>query len=150
MYTLRVMMVVRGHRFLAALFAFCQALVYIQAARLVFADLGNIVKILGYAGGYASGLVVGMFIESHLAIGYSRLRVVSSHRGLELEECLREAGYGVTQIAAKGMNGTVTVLDCFVLRRDARRVQQLIAKLDPQAFITSQAVRPLQRGFWQR
>jgi len=48
------------------------------------------------------------------------------------------------------MNGAVTVLECFVLRRDARRVQQLIAKIDPQAFITSQAVRPLQRGFWPR
>lgn len=150
MYTLRVLMVVRGRKLLAMLFAFFQALVYIQAARLVFADLGNMAKVLGYASGFASGLVVGMLIESHLAIGYSRLRVISASRGLELEERLREAGYGVTEVAAKGMNGMVTLLECDVFRRDARRVEQLIAEIDSQAFVTSQAVRPLQRGFWHR
>ncbi len=77
-YTIRILMVMRGRKGLAWIFAFFQASVYVIALRFVLSDLGNWGKTLGYAAGFATGLVVGMAIEERLAIGYSHLRIISS------------------------------------------------------------------------
>jgi len=147
-YTLRIRMVMRGRKELAWIFGFSQAAVYVGAVSLVLSNLGNPFRILGYAAGFATGLVVGMGIEDRLAIGYTHLRVVSQHRGPETVEGLRQAGYGVTEVAARGMDGTVAILHCSVLRKDEKAVTDLIYQLDPHAFITAENVLQVQRGFW--
>jgi uncharacterized protein YebE (UPF0316 family) len=148
LYTVRIMMVVRGRKRLAWLFAFCQSFVYVIGIRAVLSDLGNWGKIIGYAAGFATGIVVGMWIESRLAIGYTHLRLVSARRGVELAERLRGAGYAVTEVAAFGKDGMVTLLYCSVQRRKAAEVEHIAQEVDPEAFITAEAVRSVQRGFW--
>ena len=108
--TLRIFMVVRGGKFLAMLFGFFQALTYVTTIGWVISDLGNWTKILGYAMGFATGLVIGMVIENRLAIGYTNLQIVSPHRGLETAQGLREQGYAVTEVSAHGKDGAVDVL----------------------------------------
>ncbi|MBE9474985.1 MAG: hypothetical protein IMY85_08845, partial [Chloroflexi bacterium] len=71
--TLRILMVVRGRKTLAWLFGLSQALTYITALGWVLSDLGNWTKFLGYAMGFATGLVIGMIIENRLAIGYTNI-----------------------------------------------------------------------------
>jgi uncharacterized protein YebE (UPF0316 family) len=148
-YTLRLMMMVRHRKTLAFVFAFCQASVYVISLRLVFSDLGNWGKILGYAAGFATGLVVGMGIENRLAVGYTHLRIISSQRGSELAGHLREGGYAVTEISAWGKDGAVTVLSCNVERRNASYIDEIVSRYDPGAFITSENMQPVQRGFWR-
>jgi len=148
-YTLRLMMMIRHRKALAFIFAFCQASVYVISLRLVFSDLGNWGKILGYAAGFATGLVVGMWIENRLAVGYTHLRIISSQRGTELAEHLREGGYAVTEIPAWGKDGAVTVLSCNVERRNAVAINGIVNQYDPAAFITSENMQRVQRGFWR-
>jgi uncharacterized protein YebE (UPF0316 family) len=148
LYTMRLMMVVRGRKRLAWIFAFFQASVYIFAIARVLTDLSNVWNLVGYAGGYATGLVVGMTIEGRLAIGHTHLQVVSPGRGEELAEELRALGYGVTEIGARGQDGAVTLLELSVLRRRADEVIRVIAGMDEEAFITAENTRPLMRGFW--
>lgn len=144
------MMVVRGRKGFAWLFGFFQAIIYVVAIRAVLSDLGNWGKIFGYAAGFATGLLLGMWIEGKLAIGYTHLRVISRGLGQELTERLRQAGYAVTEVAAQGKDGTVTLLYCNVLRRKTGEVERIIQEVDPQAFITAEAVRSAQHGFWGR
>jgi len=148
-YTLRLMMMIRHRKALAFVFAFFQASVYVISLRLVFSDLGNWGKILGYAAGFATGLVVGMSIENRLAVGYTHLRIISSQRGTELAGHLREGGYAVTEISAWGKDGAVTVLSCNVERRNAATIDRIVSSYDPAAFITSENMQPVQRGFWR-
>lgn len=150
LYSIRIMMVVRGRKGLAYLFAFCQSIVFVNALRLVFSDLGDWGKILGYTAGYASGMILGMWIEERLAIGYTHFRIISPGRGAELGERLRSDGYAVTEVPAMGRDGAVTLLNCFIFRRDTRRVESEIISIDPDAFVTGEEVRPLQRGYWHR
>jgi uncharacterized protein YebE (UPF0316 family) len=150
LYTLRIMMVARGLKAQAAFFAFCQSLAFVTAIRAVLTNLDQPFIIAGYAAGFATGLVVGMTLESRLAIGYTHLRIVSSGRGAEICERLRGDGYAVTEVPARGRDGTVTLLICDVLRRDAPRVAQLVDNLDPAAFITAESVRSVSHGFWHR
>jgi uncharacterized protein YebE (UPF0316 family) len=149
LYTMRLMMVVRGRKKFAWIFGFCQATVYVIAIRFVLTDIGNWAKIVGYASGFATGLVVGMLIEERLALGQTHLRIISSNQGPAICESLRAGGYGVTEIAARGKDGAVTMLSCNLQRKHAGSVLDLVAQIDPQAFITSESVRPVQHGFWE-
>ncbi len=110
-------MVSRGVKPLATVFAFFQSIVFVLVIRTVLTNLDQPFIVMGYAAGFATGLVVGMLLESRLAIGYTHLRIISKSRGAEICEHLRESGYAVTEVAGRGKDGTVTMLYCNVLRR---------------------------------
>ena len=148
LYTLRIKTVARGRKLPAWLFGLTQSLVYLTALRVVLSDLGNWGKVIGYAAGFATGMVVGMWIEERLAIGYTHLRVISPRRGAELVERLRSRGYGVTEISAQGRDGTVSLINLSVLRKQAQQALKIVEEVDPQAFVTAEAVRSVRRGFW--
>jgi len=147
--TLRILTVVRGGRFLAWLFGFLQGLTYVLTIGWVFTDLGNWMKIIGYALGFATGLVVGMLVENRLAFGFTNLQIVSPHRGLEMAEGLRDQGYAVTEVSAHGKDGAVDILHCSVMRKYETKIYAAISILDPEAFITAKNVYRIQHGFWQ-
>ncbi|HSQ26004.1 MAG TPA: DUF5698 domain-containing protein [Anaerolineales bacterium] len=149
LYTVRIMMVMRGRKALAFLFAFFQALGFVVAMQLVFSDLGNWGKIAGYSAGFATGLIIGMALENRLAVGYAHLRMISAHKGPALIDELRQAGFAVTEIPGTGMEGAVSLLNCTIRRRHLPQVTQIVMDVDPEAFITSQAVRSTWRGFWR-
>jgi uncharacterized protein YebE (UPF0316 family) len=148
LYTVRIMMVVRGRKRLAWLFGFCQAIIYVTALRAVLSDVGNWGKIIGYAAGFATGIILGMWIEERLAIGYTHLRIITPWHGVELAERLRKEGYAVTEVPAYGKEGMVTLLNCSVRRKHAHAVEKVVSAVDPQAFITAEAVRAVRKGFW--
>jgi uncharacterized protein YebE (UPF0316 family) len=147
--TLRILMVSRGRKAAAWGLGFFQALVFVVAIQAVIAGLDNWLNVVGYAAGFASGNVVGMWIEERLAIGYVHLRIISSRRGSELAEQLRANGYAVTEIPGRGKDGTVSLLNCSVRRRKAPQVENLVYTLDQQAFITTENVRAVRQGFWR-
>jgi uncharacterized protein YebE (UPF0316 family) len=148
LYTLRLMMVVRGRKALAWTFGFFQAFTFVVAISAVLSDLGNWGKILGYSAGFATGVVVGMWLEGRLAIGHTHLRVVSPSRGAELSSRLRQTGFAVTEIPARGKDGSVALLMCSVARRKAPEFERVIKEVDPDAFVTAEEVRSVRRGYW--
>ncbi len=147
--TLRVLVVMRGKKAIAWLLGFFQAAIFVLAISSVLKDLNNIVNVFGYAAGFATGNVIGMLIEERLAIGHTHLRIVSSRRGSAIADRLREEGYAVTEVAGRGKDGMVTVLNCSVLRKNVDRVRKIINTVDADAFITAEDVRPVRRGFWR-
>ena len=147
--TLRVLMVMRGRKALAWVLGFFQALIFIVAISSVLKNLDNPLNILGYAAGFATGNVFGMWIEERLAIGHTQLSIVSSRLGTAIAERVRTAGYAVTEIPARGKDGMVSMLSLSVLRRNVDQVHRLVHQVDPAAFITAEDVRPVRRGFWR-
>ena len=147
--TVRVLFVMRGRKAIAWVLGFFQAAVYVIAIANVLKDLTNPLNIIGYAAGFATGVVLGMAIEERLAIGHVHMRIISSGRGTGLAERLRLEGYAVTEVPARGKDGMVTMLNCSVLRKDVKRVRLVVNDVDEQAFITSEEIRPLRRGFWR-
>lgn len=147
--TLRMLFVVRGRKGIAWTLGFFQSVVYIIAITNVLAHLDNPLNILGYAAGFATGNVVGMWIEERLAVGHIQLQIFSSSRGVILAQRLREAGFAVTEIPARGKDGMVHILSVSVQRKDVSKVEEVIHVTDADAFVTSADVRPLHRGFWR-
>jgi uncharacterized protein YebE (UPF0316 family) len=147
--TLRVLFVMRGRKAIAWILGFFQALVFVIAITSVLRDLTNPLNIIGYAAGFATGVVVGMTIEGRLAVGHVQMRIISSRRGPGIAEKLRDEGYAVTEIPARGKDGMVTMLNCSIQRRDTSQVQKMVDAVDQEAFITTEEIRPVRRGFWR-
>ena len=147
--TIRVLFVVRGKKLIVWILGFFQSLIFVIAISSVLSRLDNILNVLGYAGGFATGNLVGMLIEQKLAIGHILVTIISSTRGTLIAEKLRSSGFAVTQIAGHGKDGTVFELHASVLRKDVPNVETIVLEADPQAFITAEDVRPVRRGFWR-
>jgi len=147
--TLRVLFVIRGRKGLSWLLGFFQSALWVIAISSVLSNLDNILNLVGYAGGFATGIVVGMTIEERLAIGHGNLRIISPRKGSAITEQLREQGYGVTELPGRGRDGMVTILDVSVQRKDIPHVRKLVGEADPDAFITVEEIRPLHRGYWR-
>ena len=147
--TLRIMVSMRGNKFLTWILGFFQSVIFVLAITSVLSSLDNWLNIVAYAGGYATGGVVGMWLEGKLAIGYTHVQITSSRRGAALAEKLREEGFAVTEISARGKDGMVSMLSCNVRRKRVPLVEQIVRETDENAFITSEDVRPVRRGFWR-
>lgn len=147
--TLRVLFVVRGQKRIAWVLGFFQSAVFVIAITRVLSDLSNPLVVLGYAAGFATGNVLGIMVEERLAVGHIQLQIVSRKRGPVVARALRLHGYGVTEISARGRDGTVRLLTASVHRKDASRARQVVHEVDEDAFITSEDVRPVRRGHWR-
>ena len=145
--TLRILMTVRGRKWLAGLIGFVEVTIFVVAISQVVRNAGNVWNVLGYAGGFAAGTVVGMTIEERLALGVTVVRIISSGLGTELGESVRRAGFGVTQITGRGMRETVDILEVVVRRADLPAVLQIVNQVDNKAFVTVEETRRVYRGW---
>jgi uncharacterized protein YebE (UPF0316 family) len=147
--TLRMLFVVRGRKGIAWVLGFVQSIIFVIAITSVLKNLNNPLNVIGYAAGFATGNVVGMYIEEWLAIGHVKISIVTQRFGAALSQALRAAGFAVTEIPARGRDGMVSMLSVSVQRRDVTRVGEIVHGLDAEAFVISEDVRPLRRGFWR-
>ena len=102
MDTLRFMLTMRGNKTISWFLGFIESVLFVVVMGAVLDDLNNVLNIVGYAAGFATGNVVGMEIEKRLAIGFSHIKIVSKQRGLAVAEALRAMDYAVTEIPARG------------------------------------------------
>lgn len=147
--TVRMLTVVRGMRTITWILGVFQTLLFIVAIGTVLNDLSNPIKMIAYSFGFATGNVIGMNIEKKLALGFVNMTIISSLRGQELAEKLRGQGHAVTEIPARGKDGSVEILECSLQRKFAGEVQKAVLESDPNAFITSRDIQPIWRGYWR-
>jgi len=147
--TLRVLFMMRGRKLTAGLIGFVQSAIFVIAISQVISQLGNPWNIVGYAAGFATGVMIGMALEERMALGFSHIRVISSTRGQAIAAALRAKGFAVTEIPGRGKDGAVSVLLITARRKEVDLVQAAVQGVDESAFITLEEIRPLQRGFYR-
>jgi uncharacterized protein YebE (UPF0316 family) len=134
--TLRMMMVISGHRVLSALLGFAEVLIWVLAVGGAVKHLDNPLAVLAFAGGFAAGTIVGMSVERRLAIGYRVVRVISSKRDIDLAGALRARGYTATRIDGHGRDGPVEIVFLSVRRRVVPALLEAVGAIAPEAFVT--------------
>jgi uncharacterized protein YebE (UPF0316 family) len=149
MSTVRIVLAVRGYKFVTPFIGFFEVLIWVFAVGNAIRFLDSPLHLLGYAGGFATGNVVGLLIEEKLAIGYATIRIVSTHVGVELADALRSLGFGVTEFSGQGRDGRVEVVYTVCKRRDALAVMREVDRWDPHAFITVEQPRDIRWGWMQ-
>ena len=147
MGTVRTTMIMRGQRKWAALIGFVEVTIWVVAISRVITNLDTIWNIVGYSGGFATGTLLGMWIEGKLALGYADINIVSMTKGLEIAAKVRQRGYGATQLHAEGQSGPVHLVHVIAPRKQVREVIRLVNEVDATAFVTVQDARQVMRGF---
>ncbi|NPV41203.1 MAG: DUF2179 domain-containing protein [Anaerolineae bacterium] len=147
--TIRMLTVVRGMRAITWILGVLQTITFVLALGSVMSDLDNPIKIMAYSVGFATGNVIGMMIEERLAFGFVNMTIISSVRGQALAGKLRSQGHAVTEIPARGKDGSVAILECSVQRKFAPEVQTTVLECDPNAFITTRDIQRVWRGYWR-
>ncbi len=147
--TLRFMFTLRGKRWISWILGFVESILFLVVISSVLTNLDNPLNVIGYAAGFATGNVVGMAIEKRLAIGFTQFSIISRNKSTEIADGLRQEGYGVTEIPARGRESSFMLVDCRVRRKLADEVEALVLSIDPKAFITAEDVTPRQSGIWR-
>jgi uncharacterized protein YebE (UPF0316 family) len=129
MGTVRVLLVVRNAKVLVPLIGFFEVLVWISAVSGVVANLDSPLLMVGYAGGFAAGNLVGLTIEERLALGLATVRTMVKHDGARVAGVLRDAGFGV------------------IPRRQVHRFLQILDREAPHSFVVVDEPRAVRRGW---
>src|SRR6056300_1449728 len=142
--TLRMLYVNKGKPTFGAALGFVESAIWVVAISQVIRDLSDPFLVVGYALGFAMGTIVGSYIESTIAIGDVVVRIFLSKDDQEdlLPNALREAGFGVTIINGKGMQGEVTIAWCVTPRKKLRRVLKIVEQISPDAYVTTEPTSP--------
>lgn len=141
--TLRIGFLVRGRPGLAGVLSFLESLVWLTAAAQVLAELDNPVKFVAYAGGYATGTMLGVQIERWIAVGDVMMRIVAPVASPSAAGALREAGYIVTEMNAEGRDGQVRVSFSVLPRRRVAEALALVQRVNPEAFVSFEGTTPV-------
>jgi uncharacterized protein YebE (UPF0316 family) len=146
--TVRFLMTLRGRQAIAWILGFAETTIFVITLSTVINDLNNVLNIVAYSAGFATGNYVGVLIEGRLALGHMHMRIISSKRGTAIAEKLRKEGYAVTEIPARGKDGMVSLLNISMLRKDVKKIHKIVTDVDNSAFVSTEDMRPLWRGFW--
>ncbi|WP_163653768.1 DUF2179 domain-containing protein [Listeria sp. PSOL-1] len=146
--TIRLLLTMKGYRYLAAFASIFEMIIYVVALSLVLDNLNNVYNIIAYAVGFGVGLFIGMKIEERLALGYITVNVITKDYNLDLPNQIRSSGYGVTSWLANGRDGERMMLEILTPRKNERKLYKEIIAIDERAFIVSSEPKQIYGGFW--
>jgi uncharacterized protein YebE (UPF0316 family) len=139
--TLRTILVFRSYRLLAAALGFLEVVIWVVAAGKVLQNLDEWYLVVAFAGGFAVGNVVGIWLEAKLAVGFELVRAISRNRAVDLAGHLRAAEYSVVELAGENGGEAVEVLLVVARRRRIPELLSFIRTVDPEAVCTVSDVR---------
>jgi uncharacterized protein YebE (UPF0316 family) len=147
--TMATIMTVQGRRVPAVAAGFVSALVYVLAIGKVVSNMDNVWNIMAYSGGFAVGTLIGMAWEQRLALGFTEVRIISTEKGAELADALRQAGFGATELYGHGRESAVSIVEAIVPRKNVEAVLGIAKSADEKAIVTVTEARTVRRGYWR-
>lgn len=145
--TIRMILIVRGDKWPAAIIGFVEIMVYTVALGMVVGALNDPIKLTVFCVGFSLGVIVGSVIEDRLALGYRGVQVIIDRERSHIVDELREEGYPVTTWEAEGRQGHKMVLSMVLKRQLARQVTAYITERDPGAFVVFMEPKHFRGGY---
>jgi uncharacterized protein YebE (UPF0316 family) len=141
--TIRALLVNKNKSFYAASIGLLESGIWVIAVSKVVRDVDDPILIAGYALGFASGTILGSYLENIIGVGSIVIRVFSSIDSPSIADALREKGYLVTVINGEGRDGEVRVCWSIIPRRKRKEVIRIIKSVNPDAYVTSDLANPI-------
>ncbi|MBD7970002.1 DUF2179 domain-containing protein [Paenibacillus gallinarum] len=149
-YTLRMILTLKGQKYIAALISMVEIVIYVLGLNLVLNYLDQISALVVYALGYGLGILIGAWIEEKIALGYITVKVICDQTRGTIVTTLREKGYGVTSWLGNGRDGDRLVMEILAKRKNQKKLYETILELDSKAFIITVEPKQFHGGFWTR
>ncbi|MDR3288733.1 MAG: DUF5698 domain-containing protein [Peptococcaceae bacterium] len=144
----RLLLLMRGYALPASLIGFVQVIIYLLALGVVmYGGFTDPIKIVVYAAGFATGNLIGSYIEKRMAIGYIIIQMFPKTEDYPaLLNKLRAASYGVTSILGEGVSGMREVLLVTAKRKSQNNILSLMEDVAPDTFFHISDVRSIHGG----
>ena len=137
MGTYRVQMIVRRKKLVAGVLGFFEVMIFVLIVSKVIQDVGNWLNVFAYCGGFAIGNIVGIYISERITKEIISVGIISRSKWQEIENRLRDEGFGVTRNVGYGKDGEVQILRVICERNYFPKVRDFSLEYDRKAFITS-------------
>jgi uncharacterized protein YebE (UPF0316 family) len=144
--TIRIILVSKGKKLIAPILGFFEVLLWILAISRIMQNLDNYFNYIAYAGGFAAGNFIGMYLEEKIAMGVMIVRVITQKPANILIDKLNSLGYGVTSVDARGAKEDVNIIYTVIHRNEMKRVIEIIKHYNPKAFFSVEDVRYVNEG----
>lgn len=147
--TLRTVYSVKGKPTIAAMIAFVEVLIwYVVAREALNTTIDSIWIPLSYAGGYATGTLLGTFISSKYVSGLACVQVITKKNNQPLIDAVREQGYGISVVALKNDYDSVKkeMLLIEVNKKSVKDLTDLVKVHDASAFVMVNETKIVQNG----
>lgn len=146
--TIRIIFVSRGKKYLAPVLGFFEISIWLLAISQIMQNLDNAICFIAYAGGFAMGNFVGIMIEEKLAMGTLIIRIFLVNDETHMKERLYDAGFGVTSIDARGINGDVKIIYTVIKRKNLDKAIKIIEECQSNAFYSIEDVKSVNQGIF--
>ncbi len=148
--SLKTCMMVKGQRLKAAGLGFIECTIWGLVISTIIGTLGNnLLLLLFYCCGYATGLFLGSTIENKIALGTSNLELIAGEKSTEkITAYLKENNRGYTVFEGHGSTDKMNMIFIVLPRRDAKRVlKEIRAVCDNQVFVAVSEVSKYAGGY---
>jgi uncharacterized protein YebE (UPF0316 family) len=146
----RLLMLTRGYALVAAVIGFFEVTIFVVALGTVIAGgLSDPVRIIAYAGGFATGNIIGSVIEERMAFGFVAIQMFPRDSCCgNLIARLRESNYGVTRITGEGVSGPRDVLIVSAKRKNLSNILKTMNDVAPGTFFNISDIRSIHGGIF--
>ena len=148
--TLRTLTVVKGKTYTAAFIAFFEVLIWFVVAREVLSSQElNLFVAVSYAGGFATGTLIGSFLSKRYIKGTVGVQVVTARDNNDMVDVIRHEGFAVSIIDLKNDFGKEKkeMLFIQVNNRSLNKLLKIIAREDSTAFVVVNETKAVQNGY---
>ena len=148
--TIRTLVVVKGKTKMAASIAFIEVLIWFLVAREVLSSQElNIFVAIAYAGGYATGTLIGSFLSKRFIKGTVGVQIITLKDKNNLVHTIRREGFGVSVMDLKNDfdNEKKEMLFIQVNNRSLDKLLKIIEDEDSSAFVVVNETKAVQNGF---
>ena len=146
MGTMRHIFLARGFRHIVPILGFFEVLIWVFAMSQIMKNLNNALCYVAWAGGFAAGTYLGMYIENKIALGMQVLRIITHQDSTALIRSLTNENVGVTTMDGHGAKGPVKIIFTILKRKNLDSIIKIINKHNPNAFYTIEDVRVASQG----
>lgn len=149
--TVRMLFTVKGKKFVASTIGFIEMLIWFLIVKEALnTDLTSIWIAVSYAGGYASGTLLGSYLSERLISGMVTVQAILSSANDEVVTMIRKAGYAVSVLDVKGQDDKPKYLLLIeVNKKRQNAIRKLIKELDDRAFVIINDSKTVYNGYFQ-
>ena len=148
----RILMVVQGRRYIAALLGFFEVMVFLMTMSLILGGGKTLTptELIAYCGGFACGNLLGTFLESKLMDSYVLVEIIAekNERSETMVSLLRAAGFGLTVILGEGRSGVRMDIKVICSRKQINKARDISQEYGGFFFVSD--VKGVSGGYFDR
>ncbi|MDE6285056.1 MAG: DUF2179 domain-containing protein [Bacilli bacterium] len=148
--TIRTVLIVKGKNLSTAIIAFFEVFIWFMVAREALnTDINSILIPIFYAGGYATGTLLGAWVSNTFLDGLIGVQVIVKRKNVEkLVEEIRLKGFGVSIVDLKN-NYEGEKKDLLIIqinKKSLKILTKIIRTMEPDAFVVINETKYVQNG----